>query len=170
MTSPFQSASRPPRVATLSLFVAVLGAASACMTVRPQATLRPDGAYDIKCKGRLQACLDEAELVCDHHPYAVLRAFDDHDLKGDATNPTDFRSGEAFVRCSMGRQLTNDDKDLNALPICSAPPPAPVRVCTPGATQACVGRAGCAGGQACQDDGTRFTTCDCGPPPAAAAK
>src|SRR6266700_207127 len=38
----------------------------------------------------------------------------------------------------------------------------PVRVCAPGATQSCVGPAGCAGGQACRSDGTGFGACDCG--------
>ena len=47
-------------------------------------------------------------------------------------------------------------------PAGSAPPGVPVRACVPGATQSCVGPAGCAGGQACRSDGTGFSPCDCG--------
>lgn len=44
-------------------------------------------------------------------------------------------------------------------------PPGPLprtTQCTPGITQACVGPGGCQGGQACSDDGLRYSTCDCG--------
>ncbi len=46
-------------------------------------------------------------------------------------------------------------------------PPVPVGVarapsCVPGATQACVGPAGCSGGQACRADGAGYGPCDCG--------
>lgn len=34
-------------------------------------------------------------------------------------------------------------------------------VCVPGASVACVGAAGCAGGQVCADDGTRLLACVC---------
>src|SRR5262245_61996227 len=42
------------------------------------------------------------------------------------------------------------------------------RVCTPGASVACVGTGGCAGGQVCNADGTGFGVCDCGGTPDAA--
>lgn len=35
-------------------------------------------------------------------------------------------------------------------------------VCTPGQSVACVGPGGCAGGQACNADGTAYEACDCG--------
>ena len=35
-------------------------------------------------------------------------------------------------------------------------------VCTPGQSVACVGPGGCAGGQACNADGTAYAACDCG--------
>jgi hypothetical protein len=34
--------------------------------------------------------------------------------------------------------------------------------CVPGETRACTGPAGCQGGQACKEDGTGFSACDCG--------
>jgi hypothetical protein len=53
-----------------------------------------------------------------------------------------------------------------ARPAPSAPPPpvatAASRVCSPGATQACIGPGGCRGGQPCADSGLRWEVCDCG--------
>jgi hypothetical protein len=40
--------------------------------------------------------------------------------------------------------------------------PANALVCRPGETQKCVGAGACAGGQACNSDGTGFGPCDCG--------
>ncbi len=41
-----------------------------------------------------------------------------------------------------------------------APPPA--ARCVPNESRACVGPAGCSGGQACNAEGTAFSPCDCG--------
>ena len=46
-----------------------------------------------------------------------------------------------------------------------APAPAAERVCTPGATQACLGPGACPGAQACRNDASGFLPCDCGPAP-----
>ena len=37
------------------------------------------------------------------------------------------------------------------------------RVCSPGETRQCVGPGACEGGQACEEDGSGFGPCDCGP-------
>ena len=50
----------------------------------------------------------------------------------------------------------SDDAETNA-----------AQTCTPGASNACVGPGGCAGGQACNAQGTGYEPCDCsGGPPA----
>ena len=46
----------------------------------------------------------------------------------------------------------------------AAPAPALERVCTPGATQACLGPGACQGAQACRNDASGFLPCDCGAP------
>lgn len=51
---------------------------------------------------------------------------------------------------------------LFVLSACGDDDGGPARVCDPGATQTCVGVGGCAGGQACNADGTGFGACDCG--------
>lgn len=40
--------------------------------------------------------------------------------------------------------------------------PEPARLCTPGASVACVGAGGCAGGQVCNAAGSAFGACECG--------
>lgn len=41
--------------------------------------------------------------------------------------------------------------------------PSPERVCVPGQSVACVGPAGCHGGQACASDGQSYEACECSP-------
>jgi hypothetical protein len=147
--------------------------APACATPHVTVDRRADGIYHLSCPLNLPECLRAAEVLCEHRRYAVLRAFDEHDLRGDTTQPTDVRWSEAFVRCGFERSWDKDSSALHQQDLCppaaAAAAPGPVRVCTPGATQACVGPAACQGGQACQPDGTHFSPCDCGPPGAAPA-
>jgi hypothetical protein len=156
---------------TLHLAAAAL-VALGCATPAIQTERRPDGVYHLKCQTALPACLAAAENVCDRQRYTVLRAFDDHNLKGDSTQPTDFRSSEALVRCgtdaaSWGAETKAlREQGPDAAPTAPAPSGSPARACVPGATQTCVGPGGCAGGQACAPDGASFGACDCGARPA----
>jgi hypothetical protein len=167
----------PRTAAGARLFVLLTVVVAGCATGSAVTTeLRPDGIYHLKCKTTLQVCLNQAEVVCNDRSYAVLRAFDTHEYKGDITFPTSYRSSEAFVRCGMRGTFGTENKALMTEPLCPAPPapasPAPVAAatgCTPGLSQACVGPGGCKGGQACARDGAGFGPCDCGGAPAAPA-
>jgi hypothetical protein len=132
---------------------------------------RPDGIVHLTCKMSLADCLYEVENACDHRRYVVLRAFDGRDLKGLVPAQTLVLESEAYVRCGEMTAFGPENKALLATPVCTPPavPAVPPRVCAPGATQACVGPAGCSGGQACVADGSRFGTCDCGAPAAVPA-
>jgi hypothetical protein len=144
-----------------------------CATPMAHVERRQDGILHFTCKSPLPECLAAVEKECQFQRYAVLRAFDDHDLKGDTAQPGDFRSSEAFVRCDRNTAWGDENRALRQHPIdapspASAPtsPPAvaaPTRACVPGAAQACVGPGGCAGGQVCAVDGASFGPCDCGP-------
>jgi hypothetical protein len=156
---------------TLLLAMALCAALAACTKPAVTSELRPDGVYHLKCKETLQVCLNQADLLCQHQRYVVLRALDLHNYSGDSVFPTDLRESEAFVRCGFGRSWGDVNKAFLAEPLCpaggSAPAPsASTRLCTPGASQACAGPAGCKGGQACAADGSGFGQCDCGPAPA----
>jgi hypothetical protein len=86
-----------------ALFAALLalGAASvACAAPRFSVETQADGAHHLRCKLSLPECLVEAERVCQGRPYAVLRAVDEHDVRGGAQLNHDVRSSEAIVRCA----------------------------------------------------------------------
>ena len=159
-----------PRLATAAV-VLVFGCATGG---RVTSERRADGIYHLRCNTPLPECLREAENLCQNQRYAVLRAFDARDLKGDTAQPAEYRSSEAFVRCStFAKMWVGENKDLKEQPLCPAPPlpaaPPPPQGCTPGLSQACVGPAACKGGQVCLPDGAKFGPCDCGaiavPPP-----
>jgi hypothetical protein len=148
-------------------------AVAGCTTPMIQVQRRPDGILHFTCKTALTECLAAAEKACERQRYAVLRAFDDHNFKGDVSFPEDFRSSEAFVRCDSPAGWSGENRALREHPVDAAVPAAsaapassstPARACVPGATQACVGPGGCAGGQACAMDGAAFGACDCGAP------
>lgn len=159
----------------MRLAVLLAVALSACTGNRVVTERRPDGIFHLKCKMSLQQCLDQAEILCNHQRFAVLRAFDDHGWKGVSLYTLETRDSEAYVRCTQTASWGPENTDLMKAPLCpeaEAPkspapaPAAPARACTPGATQACVGPAGCKGGQACTPDGAAYGPCDCGPAPA----
>jgi hypothetical protein len=130
--------------------------------------------YRLKCRKALPVCLaEEGEASCQGNHYVVLRAVNELNMRGAAPNLTEDRSSEAIIQCgpahgwgALGKPMEGADK-LPAAGAAVAPAPAPTS-CVPGATQACVGPAGCRGGQACRADGGGFLPCDCGPTPAAA--
>jgi hypothetical protein len=167
MNARLQAASRRvilPALIALAVFV------EACATAPVVTTdLGPDGVYHLKCGTTLQVCLNRAELLCHSQRYAVLRAFDNHEYAGDTVFPTETRQSEAFVRCGSRGSWGDANKSLMASPlgpaVVAAPVATPSRLCTPGASQACVGPAGCKGGQSCAPDGNAFGPCDCGLPP-----
>jgi hypothetical protein len=155
------------------LACAVIVAALGCAVPAVQSERGDDGVYHFKCALPLPQCLRAAEAACNYQRYAVLRAFDDHNLKGDNSQPADTRSSEAFVRCDALTSWSPENRALRDSTLAAAAPaPAPALVvvpsggsapgCVPGATQACVGPGACAGGQACAPDGKAFGPCDCG--------
>jgi hypothetical protein len=159
----------------LACVVAALSLA-ACTGARVALEKRDDGILHLKCKAPLPECLLEAAKLCGRVKYAVLRAVDDPEFKGLPSDTAEqFPSSEAYVRCGTARVLGAENQKLLAEPLCPAPAPAPSapaapsRACIPGSTQACVGPAGCRGGQSCQPDGASYAPCDCGTAPSAPA-
>jgi hypothetical protein len=103
----------------------------------------------------------------------VQEARDVLDKLGPESGPSQVvvERSDATVHCGKSAPAApirlERETELPAPPAPAAPPPAPPappapRACVPGSTQACVGPAGCSGGQACAADGTRFDPCNCG--------
>ena len=98
-------------------------------------------------------------------PYDVIGA---HDRRKSTdiqvgTSQTEVRSSDAIIRCTKNKPLFGGNDEPPRAPQPPQPPSGP-GACIPGTTQACVGPAGCAGGQACLSGGSAFGPCDCGPP------
>jgi hypothetical protein len=139
--------------------------------------------YRIRCgEASLDKCLAEAaNNACARRAYFVERGLSDVNLKGSTQTPVVAESSQAIIRCGPDTGWGEEGKALMAEPApraaAQAPPrpaaaavaPKPAPVCAPGSTQACVGVAGCAGGQACVADGSGYSPCDCGPAPPASA-
>jgi hypothetical protein len=168
---------RPSLVLALSMVTL-----ASCASLWPQVHTerRPDGIIHLTCKMTLQRCLDQAEAACEHQRYAVIRAFDDHEYKGNSIAWTEVRNSEAWIRCGFGHTFGAEAPELRDAAVCPppapAPPPpapAPAPTCTQGASVACVGVGGCRGGQICLEGG-KLGPCDCGPaappPPATPAR
>lgn len=148
-----------------------------CATPKVRVEHLQDGILHFSCEAPLTECLAAVEVACERQRYAVLRAFDDRNLKGDTTlqsmpelagNPGLCRSSEAFVRCDRNAGWSVENQALRKAPLGkdTAPATAAQVGCTPGAAVACVGVGGCKGGQVCTPDGSRLGPCDCGPPQA----
>jgi chemotaxis response regulator CheB len=117
--------------------------------------------------------------VCKGSAYVVFGGWDEPTTAGIDQNQIESHRSQVHFRCATPQELA---KNLSEAPAAAkvapaqanpppavtaqAPPPAPTvapaRVCVPGSSQACVGVAACAGGQACLPDGSGFGPCDCG--------
>jgi hypothetical protein len=119
-----------------------------------------DQKYHFRCPSALPACLQHVDDVCRDKSYDVIRGRDRRNYTGVAPVEVEHRFSEAIVQCrprgtSLGDEALLDAPSATALAAPSAAP-RPASVCTPGATQVCVGIGGCTGGQACAADGSAF--------------
>jgi hypothetical protein len=133
-----------------------------------------DGGYSLSCKGSLRECLHNAERICRDQGYTVREARDTRERLGGETGQSQvvIEKSDAIIYCGdtaphAEPRLQRETEPGSSTTQTAAP--AVPRVCVPGATQACIGPAGCSGGQACSPDGSRFGDCNCGAPQAAPA-
>jgi hypothetical protein len=172
----FRPLARPAHHPWLVLFA--LTAACSSGTGRP--VRLGDGSYSLSCKGPLTNCLKHAERLCKDDGYTVSEARDVQERAGHASGQSQvvIQKSDATIHC--GTQAPRPPIELKrpepepapaaAPPPTSAPAapaPKPAAQCVPGSTQACIGPAGCTGGQACKADGSGYEVCNCGAPAAA---
>jgi hypothetical protein len=155
----------------------------ACASTSGGPIRQADGGYQLSCKGALRDCLAKAERICRDSGYTVSEARDLHELLGNESGQSTvmIQKSDATIYCGSSARASKPPISLKraeplegpeAAPAPAATPPATavaVRACVPGATQTCIGPAGCSGGQACAADGSRFEACDCGATSAPAA-
>jgi hypothetical protein len=137
-----------------------------------------DGRFSFKCDSELWVCLSHVKELCRGGPYAVDGAWDQATNVGVDQTRVETHRSQAIVRCLHRGQdprrlfaRPDDPKPVEHGPVGTPAKAASVattttvttaRPCVPGTTQACVGPAACAGGQACLPDGSGFGQCDCG--------
>lgn len=136
-----------------------------------------DGSYSLSCKGPLSDCLRHAERLCRDKGYTVTEGRNIRDLAGHESGQSQvlLETSSATIYCGSVSHATRPPVELKresapepvapvvATPVAPPPPPpAPAPACVPGNSQACVGPAGCSGGQACKADGTGYEPCNCG--------
>jgi hypothetical protein len=127
-----------------------------CATVRLERQHLADGSWQLTCPSEMDACTREANSICKDKRYLILAGRSETRRRDAPPYETEYHTSYLTIVCSEE----------------TAPPPAPSAapptrdlarsICTPGATQACVGSGACSGGQACRPDGTGFGPCDCG--------
>jgi hypothetical protein len=149
---------------TRTLRAGLVLALVACSASNVERRHLADGSWEISCRLPMDECVRQADQLCMGQRYRILRGLSQHVVRGAGPSQVEFRTSELAFACSV------DESAASAAPVGSAPRPddssraaATSRVCTPGATQACVGAGGCAGGQACVPDGSAYGPCDCGP-------
>ena len=132
-----------------------------------------DGSYSLSCKSPLSDCLRHAEHLCRDAGYTVAEARDVREFVGHESGQSHvlIQKSDATIYCGTHAQRPPIELKREPEVAAPTPPPAPAPVsapkptapaCVPGSTQACIGPAGCTGGQACSADGTRYEPCNCG--------
>ena len=125
-----------------------------------------DGTWRVKCKFGLEQCVREVEKLCPDPTYQIQRGNSVRKLYGVDPGKTEIRTSELTVSCGRDAVKEAETKALtdDAGAAAATPARAPT-LCTPGATQSCLGPGACTGAQACRTDGSGFMPCDCGVQP-----
>jgi hypothetical protein len=143
-------------------------ALSACSAAGAQGLREvSDGTWEIDC-GSLGRCAEQAERACRNRGYDIIGGFDRSDLYGHEAGESQVavKRSQLVVVC----RAANGDSRVPPAGAAPLPPPpstpsaAPAAaklLCTPGATQRCVGKGACDGGQSCLSDGSGFGACEC---------
>jgi hypothetical protein len=146
----------------------MLGTLMACATGTVERHRLADGSWQITCKLPMDDCIRRTEVLCNDKRYRIVSGQSKNVIRDVPPGTREYRSSELTVVCS---DRESDDKTTEAPaplvsgPALSRPEGGLSSVCIPGATQSCVGPAGCQGGQACRPDGSGFGGCDCGVTP-----
>ena len=124
-----------------------------------------NGDYRVECNDHVEPCVREAQRVCGKSEYQVLAGHKETKLYGGKTG---YQTGAEVhtleFRCgSRAGPAPEEPNDPPATAPKKAARKAKPQVCTPGATQRCVGPGACEGGQQCNEQGSGFLPCDCGP-------
>jgi hypothetical protein len=151
-----------PRADVGGWLLAVVCVAVSCTSSSVERRRLADGSWHFTCRLPMDECVRHFETVCMDKRYRILNAQSRREVRDVDPGTREYRTSDITAIC---------DRDAAELQVAAAsvpppplisPPRAPAPACVPGATQACVGPAGCAGGQVCRNDGSGYGPCDCG--------
>lgn len=144
-------------------------AVTACGGVAQQGAREvSEGTWEIDC-GSLGRCAEQAERICRNRGYDIIGGYDHSEVYGHEAGESQVavRRSRLVVVCRApnGESRLPPEGPVAAPPAPhhDAPPSEAPRalLCTPGATQRCVGKGACEGGQSCLPDGSGFGPCEC---------
>ena len=144
-----------------------------CSSANVERQSLADGTWRIKCKFGLEQCVREADKVCFGSTYQIASGNNTLRLYGVDPGKTEVRTSELTVTCGRSAVEEAEAKaqavdakgqtvDAGRSDAATASAARSTVLCTPGATQTCLGPGACAGAQACRTDGAGFMPCDCG--------
>ncbi len=118
-----------------------------------------DGSRSFECELPMDQCVRLAQDSCRYQRFRILSGSSETRVRDALPYERTYHTTRLWLRC------TNDGGEPLLLGEQRQAEPAAARgrVCAIGDTRACVGSAGCAGGQSCLADGSGFGACDCGP-------
>jgi len=143
----------------------MVGILVACATGTVERHRLADGSWQITCKLPMDDCIRRIEEVCNDKRYRIVSGQSKNVIRDVPPGTREYRTSELTVLCTdqdTSEATTAGPGPLPSGPTLSRPDGGPSSGCVPGASQACVGPAGCQGGQACRPDGSGFGACDCG--------
>jgi hypothetical protein len=148
---------------------------ASCMMAGPVERRKlADGSWQLTCRLPMDECVRHLEAICMDKRYRILAGQSKRELRDVEPGTREYRTSELTVLCdrdaadfaAAAAAASPSGPPPPGAPPLPPPPPAPAAAprasCVPGAAQACVGPAGCNGGQACRADGSGFGPCDCG--------
>src|SRR5579859_4420109 len=136
----------------------LLMVASVVVSCTPSSVERsrlPDGSWHVTCRLPMDECIRHFEAVCMDKRYRILSAQSRREVRDVDPGTREYRTSDITAICDRDAAETLAAATLPPPPTAlaaSAPRPAGP-ACVPGASQACVGSAGCSGGQVCRNDG-----------------
>jgi hypothetical protein len=142
----------------------LLGVLNACAAGPVERHRLADGSWQITCQLPMDECVRRIEPLCNDKRYRIVTGESKNIIRDVPPGTREYRTSELTLLCTdqLSAESASAGTRSEMAPTLSRLDGGSPMLCVPGATQACLGPAGCQGGQACRPDGSGFGACDCG--------
>jgi hypothetical protein len=135
----------------------------ACGVPEVQQQQLKDGSWQFTCQLPMAQCVNAARDACRLERYRILEGNSETRLRDAPPFERAYHTSTLHFACTDDGGNPLLDFGNKPEPQASEPARAPSAAsCIKGDTRACVGPAGCTGGQSCLADGSGYGACDCG--------